>query len=639
LPLLRTLVLLATVPVALASAQEMEGRGGAQAQALSGSVHRTLRCANCHGHMSSEMGGRPDPITTCTACHTAQGEAFSVDGHQASFQAGNAAAPTCVSCHGSHEVLSRRDAASPSHPANLPVQCGACHSSSLRTYQEGVHSAELERAHDLRAATCTSCHTAHRVARATFPWSSVAPARVASTCAGCHLEAGAQYAPSVHAIAAARGAPHAGTCVDCHGSHAIPQAAAASSPTSVLQVSEATCARCHQAVELTETHRLEASVVQDFRGSFHGLAGALGDRRVANCASCHGYHEVRPSWDPQSTVNPTNLATTCGRCHTGAGPRFARGGVHHLPRTFGHRLVGLARVMYVMMIIGIVGLMLLHNGLDFVRRWRDKRTRPEIPPPTTGVETRRYRRFTLNERLQHWTLAASFIVLAVSGFALVEQWRVPWVSAQTGTTVRAVTHRVAAVVFMVLALYHLGYVIFTKRGRATIRAMVPRLRSAANLVCCAASCLRLGPPSTSDWHNLIQTVKYNLGRAPERPRQGRFTYAEKMEYFALAWGAVVMITTGLALWFEVPFLNRFPFWTFELATVVHLYEALLASLAIVVWHFYFTMFNPDVFPMSKAMTTGQVTREEMEREHAEELCGIDCQDNAGPEQPSGGQLS
>ena len=122
----------------------------------------------------------------------------------------------------------------------------------------------------------------------------------------------------------------------------------------------------------------------------------------------------------------------------------------------------------------------------------------------------------------------------------------------------------------------------------------------------------------------LPKTRNRLGLRPARPRYGRFTYAEKMEYFALLWGGVVMIATGLALWFEVPFLNQFPFWSFQLATVVHYYEAILATLAIVVWHFYFTMLNPDVFPISKAMITGGVTREEMEREHPAELCEIDC---------------
>jgi cytochrome b subunit of formate dehydrogenase len=405
--------------------------------------------------------------------------------------------------------------------------------------------------------------------------------------------------------------------VACHGSHGIQRAAEPSSPTSVLQVSAATCGRCHESVGLTGTLR-PAGIVADYRASFHGLAAALGDRRVASCASCHGYHEIRSSRDPQSRISSANLATTCGQCHAGAAPGFARGGIHHSPSTSGHQLADVARTIYRIMIVGIIGLMLLHNGLDFFRRWRD---RAGLAAATADHRT--YQRFTVNERVQHWMLAGSFITLAVTGFALTQAWPVPWVSAQTGATARAATHRVAAVAFMAIALYHLGYVMFTARGRQMIRAMLPPLHSAANILCCAASFFRLGPPSASDWRALIQTVKYNVGLTSERPRQGRFTYAQKMEYFGLVWGAVLMIATGLPLWFEVPFLNRFPFWSVQLATVVHFYEALLAALAIVVWHFYFTMFNPDVFPMSKAMITGEVTREEMEREHSQELSTIE----------------
>jgi cytochrome b subunit of formate dehydrogenase len=156
-----------------------------------------------------------------------------------------------------------------------------------------------------------------------------------------------------------------------------------------------------------------------------------------------------------------------------------------------------------------------------------------------------------------------------------------------------------------------------------MRTILPRFDRMANVVCTACSCMRLGPPSTSDWRDLLQNLRYNLGRTQVRPRFGRFTYAEKMEYLALVWGSAVMVTSGLALWFEVPFLNRFPFWSFQLATVVHFYEALLASLAILVWHFYFTIFNPDVFPVSKVMITGRITREEMEREHPSELAEIE----------------
>lgn len=100
------------------------------------------------------------------------------------------------------------------------------------------------------------------------------------------------------------------------------------------------------------------------------------------------------------------------------------------------------------------------------------------------------------------------------------------------------------------------------------------------------------------------------------PAMGRFNYVEKLEYFGLVWGSIVMIITGLMLWFEVPFLINFPYWSIELAATVHYYEAILAALSIFVWHFYFTIFNPDVFPLSKTMITGDIDKGDMERDHA-----------------------
>ena len=603
--------------VVMAQGPEMRIGPAAQTPAseLTQSVHRTISCRACHGETEMVFRRRPDPVVTCARCHVPAAESLRRDAHWMARATGNAQAPTCVSCHGSHGVRSRTDPDSPSFSANVAGQCAGCHARAFDEYRPGVHAVRVHPGEIGPAATCTSCHTAHAVAPAEAPWSTVARARVAGSCSACHLETAGAYGRSVHAVAVSRGAPDAPTCIDCHNSHRIQPAAAPHSPTSVLHVAAQTCGRCHGSVTLTEAHRLPPSVVTDFEGSFHGLAGAAGDRRVANCASCHGYHEVRPSWDPQSRIHPANLATTCGSCHQGAVPGFARGGIHHLPRTVGHRLVDLARAMYRVMIVGIIGLMLFHNGIDFVRRWRERRALPPLAHAGAAV----YLRFTFNERVQHWMLASSFITLAVSGFALTLGWNLPWVDGQTGAAIRAAVHRVAALVFMMLAAYHVGYIAFTRRGRSTVRAILPRLDSVANVVCSVCSCMRLGPPSTNDWRDLIQTVRYNLGRTNVRPRFGRFTYAEKMEYFALGWGGAVMILTGLALWFEVPFLNRFPFWGFELATVVHYYEAILASLAIVAWHFYFTMFNPDVFPISKAMITGDVTREEMEREHPREL--------------------
>jgi cytochrome b subunit of formate dehydrogenase len=112
---------------------------------------------------------------------------------------------------------------------------------------------------------------------------------------------------------------------------------------------------------------------------------------------------------------------------------------------------------------------------------------------------------------------------------------------------------------------------------------------------------------------------YLVGKSDEMPRLGRFSYIEKMEYWAVVWGTVIMGGTGFILWFENIFL-KYVFTTgMDIATAIHYYEAILASLAILVWHFYFIFFNPDVFPMSKVWYKGTLTREEMEKEHPLEL--------------------
>jgi cytochrome b subunit of formate dehydrogenase len=272
--------------------------------------------------------------------------------------------------------------------------------------------------------------------------------------------------------------------------------------------------------------------------------------------------------------------------------------------------------MYSGMIAVVVGLMAVHNGLDFQRRWRDRRRRATGAVASHGPE---YLRFTRNERFQHWVAAGSFVTLALSGFALQSGWRLPWLAGEMQQPTRAAIHRGAAVLFMGLAVYHLGYLLLTTRGREMARALLPRLRSAVDVACCGGACWRLGPPSVSDWRELLAALRYNLGLAPERPAYGRFTYWEKMEYWALVWGTVIMVTTGFVLWFETPFLNRFPYWALDLGRTVHFYEAILATLAIVVWHLYATIVNPDVFPLNRAMIRGTLTYEEMLWDHPRDL--------------------
>jgi cytochrome b subunit of formate dehydrogenase len=215
----------------------------------------------------------------------------------------------------------------------------------------------------------------------------------------------------------------------------------------------------------------------------------------------------------------------------------------------------------------------------------------------------KYLRMTLNERIQHFLLLSSFIILVITGFALKypEAFWVLWVRKLFGDyafEIRGIVHRVAAVIMMADSIYHILYVIFSKRGRKLIIDLWF---------------------TKKDLTDLIGTMKYYIGKSETKPQYARFSYIEKSEYWALVWGTAVMGATGIVLWFNNLFLPVISSFGMDISTAIHFYEAILASLAIVVWHFYFVIYNPDVYPLNKAFITGYLSREEMEHEHPLEL--------------------
>src|SRR3990170_2607308 len=118
-----------------------------------------------------------------------------------------------------------------------------------------------------------------------------------------------------------------------------------------------------------------------------------------------------------------------------------------------------------------------------------------------------------------------------------------------------------------------------------------------------------------DARDLVQNNRHFLGKAPEKPRFGRFSYIEKFDYWAVYWGCVIMIGSGLFLWFEMIVLKYFPKYVLDVAHEMHSDEAMLATLAIVIWHFYNVHFNPDRFPGTLMWWHGQISEHEMKEEH------------------------
>jgi cytochrome b subunit of formate dehydrogenase len=120
-----------------------------------------------------------------------------------------------------------------------------------------------------------------------------------------------------------------------------------------------------------------------------------------------------------------------------------------------------------------------------------------------------------------------------------------------------------------------------------------------------------------DLRDLVAMFRHNVGRGP-RPLFGHFSYAEKVEYWAFMWGTAVMAVSGLLLWFNSWTLRHFPTWIADAATAVHYYEAILASLSILVWHLYMVVFDPDVYPMDRAWLTGKTSADHFRRTRSAE---------------------
>lgn len=342
------------------------------------SVHAGFDCVTCHADIKETPHAERLAPAACGTCHEEAITELAESVHGKSEA--SADAPTCGDCHGSHEIRSRADSLSWVNPRQLGLTCARCHADPalvqkyhipikdpFKAYSHSVHG-RLTIAGVDSAATCSSCHGNHKIFAANNPASKVNHFNVPQTCGQCHAAITKEYESSVHGIAAARGSKDSPVCTDCHTEHGIESPKVASSPTAAQNVAVETCGRCHASTRIVEKYGLRAERLSTFEDSFHGLALRSGRLAVANCGSCHGVHNILPSSDPHSMINPMNLASTCGQCHPNAGQNFARGPVHMTVAESAGKTVGIIRSIYMALIILVIGGMIIHNGLDFVRK-------------------------------------------------------------------------------------------------------------------------------------------------------------------------------------------------------------------------------------------------------------------------------
>ncbi|MGD1044102.1 MAG: cytochrome b/b6 domain-containing protein [Bacteroidota bacterium] len=580
-----------------------------------------VSCKQCHGThdvIATKSAGSKfygaGLTETCGKCHVQEKEHYLTSTHGKAAASGITSVPNCISCHLNRITELKGSKDSSSIKIAQEKMCLACHldNSDVRArvapsakfiaaYEHSVHGFALLEGNGA-AANCVDCHGSHAIQRERETTSTVNRANIPATCAKCHSTIEKEYSESIHGKSALNGNREAPVCTNCHGEHNILAPSDPTSPTAPRNVSQQVCSPCHNSVTLNDKYGIAGNRFQTFDASYHGLAIRSGSIQVANCASCHGVHNIKPSSDSTSSISKSNLAVTCGKCHPGANNRFTIGSVHVATEKKEDPLFYWISYIYILLISTIIGGMVLHNLLDFYRKSRRKLM------IRRGLETEEhfghtlYMRMTFSERVQHVSLLISFFTLVVTGFMLRYPdafWVVSIRNLNTGIfDLRGLLHRVAAVVLIIASMYHLYYIFFTERGKQMIKDLLPRW---------------------NDVQDALAVLKYNFGFSKTKPRFGRFSYIEKSEYWALIWGNVVMVTTGLILWFDNTFMGLLTKLGWDVSRTIHFYEAWLAFLAILVWHIYFVIFNPNIYPMNLAWLKGTITEAEMADEHPLEL--------------------
>jgi cytochrome b subunit of formate dehydrogenase len=228
-----------------------------------------------------------------------------------------------------------------------------------------------------------------------------------------------------------------------------------------------------------------------------------------------------------------------------------------------------------------------------------KTTRPAVKE-TRKTSPRTYERFHRSQRVAHVLLLTSFTLLGITGLAQkfsTSAIAVFIVKIFGNVETMRLVHHGAAIVLMLLTIYHIldaGYKTFVRRSRMTML------------------------PSFQDLKDAIQAFAYNLGLKKKRPQMGRYTFEEKAEYWALVWGTVIMGITGFIMWNPIAAAKFLPGEIIPASKAAHGGEAVLAVLAIIVWH----MYGVHIKKFNKSMWTGKLTEEEMLHEHPLELADI-----------------
>ena len=347
------------------------------------SVHgqAEIACVDCHADLKKVKDfPHPEKLqpVNCAACHEKDAAQVKASIHGQPQEGQNPITVTCRDCHGTHEIRGKDDPESLIFPINLPTTCETCHLERVRTkrgrsfiemYNQSAHYKALEKAGLTLSANCANCHDGHSIRSVGDPQSLVSRKNIIRTCGACHVGIRKGYLEGVHGKDYVKGSQDVPVCTDCHSEHNIQSPEELSSPVYATKVA-GVCSRCHDDERLARQYGFLTSRLKTFSSSYHGTASKFGETRVANCASCHGFHDIRVSTDPKSPINPDNLAKTCGKCHAGAGKNFAKGKIHVVSEKTENKWAYFAKIFYIVVIAVLISVFLIFIAADLYHRLR-----------------------------------------------------------------------------------------------------------------------------------------------------------------------------------------------------------------------------------------------------------------------------
>jgi len=554
---------------------------------------------------------------TCLGCHGNEGFAMpGADGNvralhvtKEKFESSVHGKRQCVECHKDITEIPHRQS------APRKVSCVQCHEAlwataqkenktaanarlgvvveQINKYMHSIHARPNRDDQSRTNATCYNCHEAHYV----YPKDSAARTEwrlsIPDACGKCHAKQRAAYATSVHGkeVLEKRNL-YAAVCSDCHTTHDIDTPEAAPTRLAITR----NCGTCH--VENLRT----------YTETYHGQVNTLGYAHTAKCFDCHGSHAIQRVSNPASMVHPDNRLGTCRKCHQDATAGFLTFEPHATSHDFArYPYVWIATKLMIALLVGVFVFFWTHTALWFYREYQDRQQRKGRPhvlaDESLPLQGRQYQRFGPVWRLAHLVFAVSVMTLVLTGMAVFfadSAWAKIVMTAFGSPKVAAVVHRTAAAIMLGIFFVHLVYlVVRIGRNWRTFQWFGP-----VSLV-----------PNWQDLKDIIAMFQWFLGRTP-RPVFERWTYWEKFDYWAVFWGMAIIGGSGLMLAFPAATASVLPGWMFNVATIVHGEEAVLAAVFLFTVHFFNNHFRPDKFPLDTVMFTGAVPLEEFRREHA-----------------------